>query len=147
LSQLEGHGSSWPLYVQSACYAYNTFGHTRLDGLSPFEMVYGCVPPYHSKISIVPMTYADYVERLKNRLDTIGSTVIRLQNQEQQRHARDHEVSKRRSEVYRPGQSVYFLMPSNSNLNTNTCKFVVSYIGPVKIKEVLDPNHVILEKI
>jgi hypothetical protein len=150
LSQLQGHGSTWPLYIQSACYAYNTFGHSRLDGLSPFEMVYGRPPPDHSKIAVgssdhIPVTYADYVERLKIRFDTIGSTVLKLQNQEQEHRARQHESSKRRSTVYRPGQLVYFLMPSNSNLNTNTRKFVVSYIGPVKIKEVLDPNHVILE--
>jgi hypothetical protein len=150
LSQLEGHGTSWPLYVGATCYAYNTFSHSLLDGYSPWEMVYGRVPPDHTKISVgptdsIPSTYAEYVDRLKIRFEAIGSTIIGLQNFEQEKRALKHEASKRKLNVYKPGQLVYFLMPSNSNLSTNTRKFVVSYIGPVKIKEVLDNNHVILE--
>lgn len=150
LSQLEGHGTSWPLYVGATCYAYNTFSHSLLDGYSPWEMVYGRAPPDHTKISIaptdnIPSTYAEYVDRLRIRFETIGSTIIGLQNLEQEKRALKHEGSKRKVNIYKPGQLVYFLMPSHSNLSTNTRKFVVSYIGPVKIKEVLDNNHVILE--
>ena len=36
-------------------------------------------------------------------------------------------------------------MPSGSGLNTNTRKFIVSYISPIRIRSVLDTTHVVLE--
>ena len=36
LSQMEGHGRQWPMYIQAICYAYNTFSHSLLGGYSPF---------------------------------------------------------------------------------------------------------------
>lgn len=150
LSQLEDHGKSWPLYIQAVCYAYNTFSHVLLGGYSPFEMVYGRPPPDHSNINVVPAdevptNYEDYVNRLKKRFETIGSTVIKLHNYNQEHQSLVRGAALRKQVTYRVGQLVYFLMPSHSNLQTNTRKFTVHYIGPVKIREILDPTHLILE--
>jgi len=150
LSQLEGHGRDWPLYIQATCFAYNTFSHSTLGGFSPFEMVYGRLPPDPANIEIkpsdeVPTTYEGYVGRLRARLRSIGATVVKLHNDNQQKQVLQHNQSLRKKITYRVGQLVYFLMPTNSNLNTNTRKFTVNYIGPVRIKEVLDTTHVILE--
>jgi hypothetical protein len=150
LSQLEGRGRDWPLYIQATCYAYNTFSHSILGGYSPFEMVYGRPPPDPTNIHInpteeIPTSYEGYIDRLKNRLQTIGSTVVTLHNENQRRQALQHNQSLRKGLTYRVGQLVYFLMPSHSNLSTNTRKFTVNYIGPLRIKEVLDSTHVILE--
>jgi hypothetical protein len=150
LSQLEGHGRQWPMYIQAICYSYNTFSHSLLGGYSPFEMVYGRPPPDHTNINIVPSdevptNYESYIQRLKSKLQTIGATVIKLHNAGQERQALKRSSVLRKKVCYKAGQLVYFLMPSHSNLQTNTRKFTVSYIGPVRIKELLDSTHVILE--
>lgn len=150
LSQLEGHGRNWPVFVQACCYAYNSFSHTLLDGYSPFELVYGRPPPDHLNIRMlptddIPSTYHMYVVRLKQRFEAIGATVLRLHNQNQIWQSAKHEQTLRKKHVYRVGDLVYFLMPTAANLQTNTRKFVVSYIGPVRVKAVLDDTHVVLE--
>ena len=93
----------------------------------------------------VKIPYGDYVEQLKYRLDFVGSLVLRLHNDAQERESRKHAETLRKTPVYKVGQLVYFLMPSSGALETNTRKFVVNYVGPVRIKSVLDPTHVILE--
>jgi len=150
LSQLQGNGRAWCFYVQAACHAYNTFAHTTLGGFSPFELVYMRKPPDWLGIEThpldgVPVTYLDYVDQLRQRLKLIGSLVLKLHNEAQEREALKHADSLRKTPCYMKGQLVYFLMPSSGALKTNTRKFIVSYVGPVRIKSVLDTTHVVLE--
>ena len=124
--------------------------HSLLEGYSPFKMVYGRSPPDPSNINVVtadeiPTNYKEYVNRLRIRIEAIGSTVVKLHNSNQECQSLACGAKMCKQITYWAGQLVYFLMPSHSNLQTNTRKFTVSYIGPVKIKEILDPTHVILE--
>ena len=150
ISQLHGRGRSWCYYIQAACHAYNTFAHSTLGGYSPFELVYLRKPPDWLGIETgllkdVPIPYGDYVEQLKFRLQLISSLVLKLHNDAQERETMKHASSLRKTPSYVVGQLVYFLMPRSGALNTNTRKFVVSYVGPIRIKSVLDTTHVILE--
>jgi hypothetical protein len=150
LSQLHGKGRQWCYYVQAACHAYNTFAHSTLGGYSPFELVYMRKPPDWLQIDTgllknVKVPYGDYVEQLKYRLQLIGSLVLSLHNDAQEKEARKHAASLRKVPTYKVGQLVYFLLPSSGALETNTRKFVVKYVGPVRIKSVLDTTHVLLE--
>lgn len=150
LSQLQGKGRAWCYYVQAACHAYNTFVHMTLGGYSPFELVYLRKPPDWLGIDPglldgVKVQYGDYVDRLKEHLKTIGSIVLRLHNEAQERDCLKQSDSLRKVPGYKAGQLVYFLMPASGALDTNSRKFVVNYVGPVKIKSVLDSTHVILE--
>jgi hypothetical protein len=150
LSQLQGRGRAWCYYVQAACHAYNTFVHVTLGGYSPFELVYLRKPPDWLGIDPdllngVKVQYSDYVDRLKSRLRMIGSLVLKYHNEAQERECLKQADSLRKVPSYRAGQLVYFLMPASGALDTNSRKFVVSYVGPVKIKSVLDSTHVILE--
>jgi len=150
LSQLQGNGRAWCFYVQAACHAYNTFAHSTLGGYSPFELVYMRKPPDWLGIEThpldgVPVTYLDYVDLLKERLKLVGSLVLKLHNEAQERETHKHATGLRKTPVYSKGQLVYFLMPSSGALKTNTRKFIVSYVGPVRIKTVLDTTHVVLE--
>ena len=150
ISQLHGRGRTWCYYVQAACHAYNTFAHSTLGGYSPFELVYMRKPPDWLGIQTgllkdVAVPYGDYVEQLKFRLQLISSLVLKLHNDAQEHETRKHAASLRKTPGYVVGQLVYFLMPRSGALNTNTRKFVVSYVGPLRIKSVLDTTHVILE--
>lgn len=150
ISQLQGKGRSWCYFVQAACHAYNTFAHSTLGGYSPFELVYMRKPPDWLSIDSgllkdVPVPYSDYVDQLKYRLQLIGSLVMKLHNDAQEREVQKHAGSLRKTPSYKVGQLVYFLMPRSGALSTNTRKFVVSYVGPVRVKSVLDTTHVILE--
>ena len=150
LSNLQGRGRAWAYYVQAVCHAYNTFAHTSLGGYSPFELVYMRQPPDWLNIKVdpredIPLEYSEYVDRLRNRLRTISSTVLDMHNQNQERAKQKHADSLRSPPAYEKGQLVYFLMPSSGALNTNTKKFIVRYVGPVKIRIVMDRSHVILE--
>ena len=150
LSQLHGKGCSWCYYVQAACHAYNTFAHSSLGGFSPFELVYVRQPPDWLNIETgmlkdVQVPYSDYIQQLKHRLEMMGSLVLQLHNEGQERESLKHLEKLRKIPSYSAGQLVYFLMPSSGALDTNTRKFVVSYVGPVRIKTVLDSTHVVLE--
>ena len=150
LSQLQGHGRNWPLYINCTCHAYNTFSHSLLGGYSPFELAFLRTPPDYLNIKFpddqsMSVTYQEYIDRLKVRFNSIASMVISLQNAHQEKQAIKHDQKARRPAAYSPGQLVYMLMPAASDLQTNTRKFKVSYVGPLKIKEMLDPTHVILE--
>ena len=54
-----------------------------------------------------------------------------------------HMVNEMFSEVkqFTKGDIVYALTPSVSELKTNRKKFVMDYIGPLAIAEVLDDTH------
>jgi hypothetical protein len=93
----------------------------------------------------IQLEYSEYVDRLKDRLDSISATLLGLHNENQLREKQKHSDTLRNTPVYKEGQLVYFLMPASGALNTNTKKFVVRYVGPVKIKSVIDKSHVILE--
>jgi hypothetical protein len=150
LSQLHGKGRSWCYYVQAACHAYNTFAHSSLGGFSPFELVYVRQPPDWLNIETgmlkdVPVPYADYIQQLKHKLDMMGSLILQLHNEGQEQESLKHLEKLRKIPSYSAGQLVYFLMPSSGALDTKTRKFVVSYVGPLRIRTVLDSTHVVLE--
>ena len=150
LSHLEDHGKSWALYIQAACFAYNSFAHTLLGGFSPFELVFLRQPPdflnlIHLPEDSVPVNYEQYVSTLKTRMRTVGNTLLDLQTKQQVSQAQQHVQTLRKKTTYTLGQLIYFLMPNLSNLQTGTRAFKVHYIGPLRIKAVLDPTHVILE--
>ena len=62
----------WIDYVDDAMVAYNSYASPNLDGLSPYELVYGCkakVAP-DSEISVsapVASEYRDYVRLLQKK--------------------------------------------------------------------------------
>ena len=150
LSQLEGHGRNWPLYVNATCYSYNSFCHSLLGNYSPYELAFGRPPPDYLNVKFphnqsLPVTHQEYIERLKMRFDSIGSMVISMQNANQEKQAIEHSQKQRKSTPYVEGQLVYLLMPQASSLQTNTRKFVIHYVGPLKIKTMLDNSHCILE--
>ena len=148
LSQLQGYGKNWHVYTNSIAYSYNTFCHSYM-GFSPFEMAMGREPPEVLNIKKLPeeelpVTHQEYVDALKERLQSIGQTVLRLQTEHQEKQLQDKKSKCKPGNTFTEGQLVMLLMPAASDLHTNSKGFVVRYCGPLKVKEVLDDTHYIL---
>ena len=66
--QLQGTGSTWPLYASVAAYAMNTFASKALQGFSPFELVFARKPRdlmsvQFKPLSEYPIPLREYVEQ------------------------------------------------------------------------------------
>ena len=62
---------------------------------------------------------------------------------QQEQLAREERMQKHRH-VYAKGDIVYYYAPRLTELQTNTRKFQAQWIGPLQIKQIVDPTHVIL---
>ena len=149
--QLQGTGSTWPLYASVAAYAMNTFASKALQGFSPFELVFVRKPcdltsVQFKPLSEYPIPLREYVELLMKRAEFICKL---------QMNWKIEQVSDKRltNEMYNEvkrfakGDIVYALAPSVSELKTNRKKFVMDYIGPLAIAKVLDDTHYKLQLI
>ena len=75
-NQLQGEGTTWPLYASVAAYAMNTFASKALQGLSPFELVFARKPRdltavQFKPLSEYPIPIREYVELLYKRAEFI----------------------------------------------------------------------------
>ncbi len=117
VANLSGNGRQWPLYSNAATYAYNTFSIPSVQGLSPYELVYGRKPATITGIDYAPM---DRIQLLRNRLEHLGRTVLELQSYNQRKQANEQAKKVRSRTVWRQGLLVYLLSPINSSLSTNS---------------------------
>ena len=149
--QLQGTGSRWPLYASVTAYAMNTFASKVLQGFSPFELVFVRKPHNLTSVQFKPLSkypipLREYVELLMKRAEFIHKL---------QMNWKIEQVSDKRltNEMYNEvtrfskGDIVYALAPSVSELKTNRKKFVMDYIGPLAIAQVLDDTHYKLQLI
>ena len=70
--QLQGTGSTWPLYASVAAYAMNTFASKALQSFSPFELVFArklrdLTSVQFKPLSEYPIPLREYVELLMKR--------------------------------------------------------------------------------
>ena len=64
-------GASWIHFMDEAMLTYNSLVTPNLDGLSPFELVYGCRVKIIPDLELTPkvpitVTYREYLENCKN---------------------------------------------------------------------------------
>ena len=149
--QLQGTGSTWPLYASVAAYAMNTFASKALQGFSPFELVFARKPRdltsvQFKSLSEYPIPLREYVELLMKRAEFICKLQLNWKIEQVSDKRLTNEMY---NEVKRfvKGDIVYALAPSVSELKTNRKKFVMDYIGPLAIAEVLDDTHYKLQLI
>ena len=74
--QLQGTGSTWPLYASVAVYAMNTFASKTLQGFSPFELFLARKPHNLTSVQFKPLSeypipLREYVELLMKRAEFI----------------------------------------------------------------------------
>ena len=146
-SYLTNNGRNWHLYVNSIAYAYNSFASPSLGNHSPFYLVYLRQPPTVftcSPTTHVTSGYQEYVQILKNRLESIGKIMLDIQAKLQHEQAARQNKKVKNPPNYIPGMLVYLLAPSSSSLQIASRKMRLDYVGPLVIRQVLDRSHVIL---
>ena len=149
--QLQGTGSTWPLYASVAAYAMNTFASKALQDFSPFELVFARKPHNLTAVQFKPLSeypilLREYVELLMKRAEFIRKLQMNWKIEQVSDKRLENEMF---NEVKRfaKGDIVYALAPSVSELKTNRKKFVMDCIGPLAIAEVLDDTHYKLQLI
>ena len=149
--QLQGTGSTWPLYASVAAYAMNTFASEALQGFSPFELVFARKPRDLTSVQFKPLSeypipLREYVELLMKRAEFICKLQMNWKIEQVSDKCLTNEMY---NEVKRfaKGDIVYALAPSVSELKTNKKKFVMDYIGPLAIAKVLNDTHYKLQLI
>ena len=149
--QLQGTDSTRPLYASVAAYAMNTFASKPLQGFSPFELVFARKPRdltsvQFKQLSEYPIPLQEYVELLMKRAEFICKLQMNWKIEQVSDKCLTNEMY---NEVkkFAKGDIVYALAPSVSELKTNRKKFVMDYIGPLAIAEVLHNTHYKLQLI
>ena len=146
-SYLTNNGKNWHLFTNAIAYAYNSFVSPALGNHSPFYLVYLRNPP--TMFTCPPVTqvatgYHQYVNLLKDRLESIGKVMLDIQAKLQHAQAEQQNKKVKNPPLYTPGSLVYLLAPSSSALQIASRKLRLDFVGPFAVKEVLDRSHVIL---
>ena len=149
--ELQGTGSTWPLYVSVVVYAMNTFVSKALQGFSPFELVFARKPHdltavQFKPLSKYPIPLREYVELLMKRAEFIRKLQMNWKIEQVSDKCLENEVFNEVKQ-FANGDIIYPLAPSVLELKTNRKKFVMDYIGPLAIAEVLDDTHYKLQLI
>ena len=150
VNRLTGKGKNWPIYVNAITYSINTAQHRVLEGFSPYELVFGRKPKDVLNLGIeeqlvhVPISFKEYAESIKQRLQEAGNLANQLQHKYQESLRLQRAQKIKIAEPFKPGQLCYLLYPQASDLNTNTLKYKASYIGPLQIVEVICERNVTL---
>jgi hypothetical protein len=151
VSKLQGHGRNWPMYVNAVTYSINVAQHTVLQGFSSYELVFGRKPKdflnleLDQGLEMIPLSYRDYAHSIKSRLEETSKLANDLQNsyQEKQRLERSQRV--KIAPPYAIGDLCWLLMPSHSELTSNTRKVKANYIGPLLVSDVIDERNCCLQ--
>lgn len=148
-TNLTGTGKSWPRFVSTCAYSYNTFSSPYLGDHCPYYLVYLREPPNLTNLDFKPgkgfsSSYEDYIDHLKDKFDHISKSMLQLQriHQEKQNVKISNKLSK--SPTYDQGMLIYLYKPTSSSLQANSKKICAKWVGPLVVHEVVDNSHVIL---
>ena len=134
-------GPHWSEFLDFAMLTYNSYNTPNLDGLSPFEFVFGRKPnilPLQEAMPDAPVsgTYREYYLNLREKLKYLHDHLvsfrdkrIELQNRGKTQHG------------FITGQVVYAYVPSGAAVQTGSMKVKVSWVGPLIICQCLSPSQ------
>ena len=134
-------GPHWSKFLDFAMLAYNSYNTPDLDGLSPFELVFGWKPnilPLQEAMPDAPIsgTYREYYLNLREKLKYLRDHLVlfhdnrvKLQNRGKTQHG------------FVTGQVVYAYVPSGAAVQTGSMKVKVSWVGPLIICQCLSPSQ------
>ena len=148
-SCLTGNGKNWHLFCNAVAYAFNSFASPTLGGYSPYYLLYLRDPPPIIDCApenlAVSSNYKDYVDLLKQRLDSVSRSMLDIEAKLQTKQAQDQLNKVKKAPMFIEGMLVYLLSPTHSSLQTNSRKIRMDFIGPLAIFNMLDRNHAILQ--
>ena len=112
-----------------------------LQGFRPYELVFARKPRDLTSVTFKPLAeypvpLREYVQLLFKRAEFIRKLQMNWKIEQSKDKSQSNEMYK---EVLRfaKGDIVYALAPKVSNLQTNTRKFTMDYIGPLAVSQSL----------
>ena len=146
--QIQGQGKEWPRVLQPACYGHNTFTTPTIK-FSPYELVYLHKPPCIANIEFSPTSFGsttvrEYMQTLRARFDILKEAAVQEKLRQQKIQLARQNRYFLKKHVYVKGDMVFYYAPRLSDLQTSSRKLVASWIGPLKISQILDETHFLL---
>ena len=134
----------WVDYVLDAMRMYNGFASPNLDGLSPYELVFG------RKAKIMPMleistdvpvagTYKQYLGKLQSCLKFMMDKLQQFCDKCQEVLNKDKELH-----GFTVGEIVYLRLPSGAILHTGSRKIRCKFVGPLVVYKAISPTQFLI---
>ena len=134
----------WVDFVLDAMCMYNGLASPNLDGLSPYELVFG------RKAKIMPMlelstdlpaagTYKQYLGKLQSHLKSMRDKL-------QQFHDKCQEVLNKDKELhgFTVSEIVYLHLPSGAILRAGSRKIRCKFVGPLVVYKAISPTQFLI---
>ena len=134
----------WIDYVDDAMVAYNSYASPNLDGLSPYELVYGrkakVAPDLEISVSApVAGEYRDYVCLLQKQLMVLQKHLQQFRDKRQEMLNKDKELH-----GFSVGEIVYLHLPSGAILQAGSRKIHCKFVGPLVIYKAISPSQFLI---
>ena len=134
----------WIDYVDDAMVAYNSYASPNLDGLSPYELVYGrkakVAPDLEISVSApVAGEYRDYVRLLQKQLTVLQKHLQQFRDKRQEMLNKDKELH-----GFSVGEIVYLHLPSGAILQAGSRKIRCKFVGPLVIYKAISPSQFLI---
>ena len=124
--------------------AYNTFNSPNLGYYSPYKLTFGRIPKLLPNMETNPdikvfRNFGEYYDLLNKRIKYLQDILFNFRSQRLAMINRNRENFQ-----YRGGDLVYIISPLTGQLQTNSQKIAVKYVGPVVIYKIVDPHNYLL---
>ena len=134
----------WINYVDDAMVAYNSYASPNLDGLSQYELVYGCkakvAPDLEISVSSpVAGEYRNYVCLLQKQLTVLRTHLQQFHNKRQEMLNKDKELH-----GFSVGEIVYLHLPSRAILQAGSRKIRCKFVSPLVIYKAISPSQFLI---
>ena len=149
VKDLEGTADYWPIHVGAFCAAMNK-QISLVTEFSPYEIMYLRSPQDQLDFSFdqdktgIKVDVVKYMEIMKKRREQLNRLVKERQNVEVEtqyiREMKRHPNEK----MFKVGDLVFFDYEGGSMLKAPSRKLKRSWIGPLKIHQVLDNTHYVV---
>ena len=137
-------GNNWPNFTDTCMLAYNSYASPNMDGLSPYELVFGHKMKICPNLEVEPD--APFTGSYKLYHDTLKKRLSHLKAQLQKFRDKRHELLNKDKELhsFHVGQLVYMYQPKGADLQTGTRKFTCEFVGPLVVYKAVSPNQFLL---
>ena len=142
--QLVDKGTNWPDYAGVVQLAHNASSSPNLDGLSPYQMVFGHLANIAPTLVINPevkvtMSFEDYYRKLLRTLQCLKQKLA-----EYREKRTDNWNKEKVLHSFQVGDLVYCHLPANALHHPGTRKMQCPHVGPLVIYRAVSENQFFL---
>ena len=138
---LSTFGTNWMQYLDFAMLTYNSYCTPNLDGMCPYELVFGHKPnilPISEALPHAPITgtHKEFYENLKSKLEYLRKHLVQFRDRRIELVNRNRE-----HHGFFQGQVVYVFMPKGAAVQTVSRKMRITWVGPLIVFRAYSPNQ------